>query len=196
VIDEGVDSSNEDDDVDGEGVHDDGSESLASLADSMKKVGKRVGGGIQDWPVLRGQLAWRDLPMVRKHAGKAFRVIPSRDVQPPQISLAERLRPGYDSGELLPQGANGDDEKNGVKVLGQKSFWLESTREATRVRQERELEAFKRLRYRPSLYRTTAPPPVELLEVPLVERRERFFGFLQAEVDKENIIRDELSDGD
>ena len=107
-----------------------------------------------------------------------------------QISLLEKLRPGIHAGVFLQDG----DDPGKINVLGKKSFWLESLRAAVQERQRVETERASRARFKPSLHRTTAPPPPELLQTPLVDRREKFFSDLKKESEKVPTIRDDITD--
>ena len=81
-------------------------------------------------------------------------------------------------------------------MLGKKSFWLESTIPAIREHQQKELDKFNSLKIKPSLYRTKPPPSVDVIETPLVIRKERFFGYLEKEVEKRTAIKNEILDHD
>jgi len=78
--------------VDDEGDDDADENSLISMTESLQSISNPK--GVQDWSLLRGQLAWRNLPMARKHAGMPLRVKPTKE-QPqsevPKINVLNNL---------------------------------------------------------------------------------------------------------
>lgn len=162
--------------------------SMGSIAESLRSFVDTK--SVQEWPLMRGQLPWRQLPMVRKQSGAPLRVRPTQELRTPETTLLERLRPGVLSGNIIQEEA----DPGKVNVLGKKSYWMESLKAAVQERQRMEIQHASRARFKPSLHRTKAPPPAELLLVPLVDRREKFFADMKKEADREPVIRDDFAD--
>ena len=171
----------------------DDNNSQDSIAMKMKSMSKNSG-GLQTFPIYKGQSHWRELAMVKKVSGKPLKIKPSRIKTDSEISIAERLQPGKSLSIILNQSEIKTTKF--AEVLGKKSFWLESTIPAIREHQQKELDKFNSLKIKPSLYRTKPPPSADVIETPLVVRKERFFGYLEKEVEKRTAIKNEILDHD
>ena len=128
--------------------------------------------------------------MVRKVSGKPWLLVPTRprSIEP---SLAEKIRPFKDHNALKSQEQIDEERRLAglVRVLGAKSYWLQSASAATEERQRKEQAEFDSLRTKPSLHRTVESLDREVLEVPIIDRRDEFYTNLEKERVKRTAIR-------
>ena len=187
VGDDENDDDDNDDGVDDNDDDDDDGDPLAELRAKMNSVkGKNM--RIRTFPRFQGQCSWRDLGMVRKLSGKPINFIPSSGLQSNDKMQPVKL-------DLVGDGEKESENSICASCLGKKSYWLESARAAAQERQQRDLENFNALKLKPSLYRTAPPVDNELLTTSVLERKQKFFGYLEKQVERGNIIRDEILEG-
>ncbi len=136
--------------------------------------------------------------MVRKVAGKPLLLPPTRP-RSDEPTLSEKIRVHKMDHTVKSQVEIEEERRLAglVSILGERSYWLHSAKIATEERQKKEQAAFDALQTKPSLYRTIDPLDKELHEVPIIERRDKFYENLEKERIKRTAIRfleEELGD--